>query len=123
LIFDSGALIGFEKGKRGVAALVAHAIVTRRPIHVPTVVVAEAWRGGTRSVRQATLLAGCRIEPLYDGLARKAGEAQARVKGSTTIDAIVVACAHALRLPVVTSDPDDMRPLAAFFGNVSLIEI
>ncbi len=123
MIFGSGALIGFEKGKRSVGALVAHALVTRQPIHVPAVVVAEAWRGGARSARQAMLLAGCRIEPLHDSVARKAGEALARVRGATTIDAIVVACAHALRLPLVTTDVDDMRALAAHFGDVSLIEI
>jgi predicted nucleic acid-binding protein len=123
VIFDTGAVIGFEKGKRNVAALVANAVLTGATIHVPVVVVAEAWRGGARGAKQALLLAGCRIEPLHDAVARKAGEALATVRGATTIDAIVAACAHALRLPLVTADPDDMRPLAAHFSGLKLIVI
>jgi predicted nucleic acid-binding protein len=123
VIFDTGAVIGFEKGKRNVAALIANAVLTGAPIHVPTVVVAEAWRGGARSARQALLLAGCRIEPLREGVARKAGEALAAVRGAKTIDAVVAASAHALGLPLVTADMDDMRPLAAHFGGLQLIAI
>jgi predicted nucleic acid-binding protein len=121
-MFDTGAVIGFEKGKRSVAALVAHAVLTGAPIHVPTVVVSEAWRGGTRSARQAMLLAGCRIEPLHEEVARRAGEAIAAVRGAKTIDAIVAASAHRLGLPLVTSDPEDMR-LAAHFEGLALIAI
>lgn len=123
MIFDTGAIIGFERGKRSVAALVANAVLTGTPIHVPTVVVAEAWRGGARSARQALLLAGCRIEPLHDDVARKAGEALAAVRGATTVDAIVAASAYALGLPLVTSDMEDMRPLAAHFGGLALVRI
>jgi predicted nucleic acid-binding protein len=123
VIFDTGAVIGFEKGKRNVAALVAHAVLTGSTIHVPTVVVAEAWRGGARGARQALLLAGCRIEPLHESVARKAGEALAAVHGATTIDAIVAACGHALGLPIVTSDVNDMRPLAGHFSGLKLIAI
>ena len=124
MIFDTGAVIGFEKGKRKVAALVANAVLTGAPkIYVPTVVVAEAWRGGARSARQALLLAGCRIEPLNEEVARRAGEALAAVRGATTVDAVVAACAHALGLPLVTSDMNHMRPLAAHFDGLALIAI
>jgi len=123
VIFDTGAIIGFERGKRNVAALVANAVLTGTPIHVPTVVVAEAWRGGARGARQALLLAGCRIEPLREDVARRAGEALAAVRGAKTVDAIVAASARALGLPLVTSDMEDMRPLAAHFGGLALIAI
>jgi hypothetical protein len=55
--------------------------------------------------------------------ARRAGEALAAVRGASAIDAIVIACAHALRLPLVTSDIDDMERLANHFGGVALIAI
>jgi predicted nucleic acid-binding protein len=123
MILDTGALIGFERRRRNVGVLVDHAWLEGHSIVVPTVVIAEAWRGGSLSARQARLLAGCRIEPLHDAVARKAGEALAVVKGATPIDAIVAACAHALGLPLVTSDLDDMERLAAHFGDVALIAI
>jgi predicted nucleic acid-binding protein len=123
MIFDTGALIGFERGKHNVAALVAVALATRTPIVVPSVVIAEAWRGGRRSARMATLLAGCRIEPLHEGVARKAGEAMVAIQRATTIDAIVVAHAHALKLPIVTSDASDMRALATHFGGVHIVDV
>jgi hypothetical protein len=45
------------------------------------------------------------------------------VRGSSTIDAIVAASASRLGLPIVTSDPDDMSPLADHFGGLALIAI
>jgi predicted nucleic acid-binding protein len=123
VIFDTGAVIGYEKGKRSVAALVANALLTGSSIHVPTVVVAEAWRGGARSARQALLLTGCRIEPLHDPIARKAGEALAAVRGASAIDAIVAAFAHTMSLPLVTSDVEEMRSLAAHFKGLILVPI
>jgi len=123
LTLDTGALIAFEKRKRDVMALLGHAWQTGIALHVPTVVVAEAWRGGSGSARLAKILAACRIEPLVEDVARLAGEALGVVRGATTIDAIVVACAHALGAPLVTSDPRDLRALADHFGGIPLIPI
>jgi len=123
MIFDTGALIGFERGKHSVAAFVAEAIATHTRIIVPSVVVAEVWRGGRRSARIAMLLAGCRIEPLHEIVAKRAGEALAAIRRATTIDAIVVAHAHALKLPLVTADASDMRALATHFSGVHIIDV
>jgi len=123
MILDTGALIAFERGKQRIAALLDEASFDDSPIVVPTVVLAEAWRGGRRTARLAMLLRAVRVEPLHDAVARRAGEALAAVKSATTIDAIVVSCADALGLPLVTSDVDDMKRLADHFGGVALIAV
>ena len=123
LTLDTGALIAFEKSKREVMALLEHAWQAGITLHVPTVVVAETWRDGKRSARLAKLLAACRVDPLVEDVARLAGEALGSVRAAATIDAIVVASAHAIGAPVVTSDPGDLRALADYFGGLPLISI
>lgn len=123
ITLDSGVLIGFERGKGHIRALLEEAWDADLAVFVPTVVVAEAWRGGARSARVARLLAASTIQPLLERVARKAGEACAHMRSATTIDAIVVASAHASGTTVVTSDPDDLVALAAHFGDVGLIAV
>jgi predicted nucleic acid-binding protein len=122
LTLDTGALIGFERNKREVVAVLEYAWRARMPIYVPTVVVTEAWRGGRRSARVASLLKACRVVPLLEIVARRAGEAMASVRGATAIDAIVVATARASASSVVTSDLDDLRRLADHF-DVGLVAV
>jgi predicted nucleic acid-binding protein len=122
LVLDSGALIGFERGKLSVGAVLKAALLEKRELVVPAVVVAEVWRGGPRSARIARMLQGCRIEPLFDEHARRAGEALRHVRG-TTIDAIVVATAARYGTPLVTTDPDDLEALADHFGGLEIIPV
>ena len=122
LVLDSGALIAFEKAKQLVAAVLKTALLEKRSLIVPAVVVAETWRGGARSARVAQLLRGCRIDPLFDANARLAGEALRHVR-ATTIDAIVAATAARFGAPVVTTDPDDLGALAEYFGDLKIIAV
>ncbi len=80
---------------------------------VPADVVAEWWRG--RSDIREHILASIVVEPLTERLARIAGECLAKVKGATTVDAIVMASAAARGDAVYTSDVDDLERLRAFF--------
>jgi predicted nucleic acid-binding protein len=122
-ILDTGALIAFEKNKRAFVVLLDEARLAGIAIRVPTVVVAEAWRGGRRSARIARLLSTCHVDPLLETVARMAGEALAALRGPTVVDAIVVASAVACRAHVVTSDPDDLRPLVGHLDALPLIAI
>ncbi|HEY4158816.1 MAG TPA: PIN domain-containing protein [Polyangiaceae bacterium] len=123
LTLDTGALIGFERfGRR----TLAHLKVARQmgcELTVPTAVVVEAWRGGTRSARIAALLEACVIEPLFWDLARIAGEAIATVKGATAVDAVVMASAARRGDRVLTSDFADLERLRAYFPAVRLLQI
>jgi len=123
LTLDSGALIAFERADRG---LMAHLKEARRrglDLTVPAVVVAEVWRGGSRSARVAQLLAACIIEPVGESAARAAGEALRKVPGSTVVDALVMASASSRGDPVLTSDPDDLGVLATVLTGVRVIRV
>lgn len=78
---------------------------------VPAVVIAEVWRGGSRSARVARLLRACVIEALSERIARKAGEAVAVTRGAGVIDALVMASAAQRLDLVLTSDAGDLRRL------------
>lgn len=123
LTLDAGALIAFEKRKRLVYVLLDEAIEANRPVYVPSVVVAEVWRGGSRSARVAQLLSVCRVEPLLDEHARRAGEALRHVRQATTIDAIVASTAARLGTSVVTTDPHDLEVLADHLGGLTIIPV
>lgn len=120
---DSGALIGFERWERRVVAHLKEALQRGSDLTVPTVVVAEVWRGGARSARIASLLEACVVEPLFEPLARTAGEALAAVSGAGMVDAVVVASAASRGDRILTSDYDDLDRLRAHFRGVRLVRI
>ena len=91
-------------------------------ITVPTVAVAEWWRGRP-SNRMVQLLASVDLEPLDAHLARLAGEAMAAVRGATVIDAIVMASAAQRGGAVFTSDVEDFARLARYFPNVRIFHV
>lgn len=64
----------------------------------------------------------CRVDPLLDENARHAGEALRHVRG-TTVDAIVVATAARQGTAIVTTNPDDLEPLADHFGRLTIISV
>lgn len=123
LTLDTGALIGFERNDRRFMIHLKAALLDGREITVPAVVVAEAWRGGPRAARIARLLAGCEVERIDEGLAKKAGEALAVVAQAGTVDALVMASASQRGDPVLTSDPKDLDQLRIRFPSVSIISL
>lgn len=120
---DAGAFIGLERGDRRTIAHLKEAQGRGLDVTVPTVVVAEVWRGGSRSAGLARLLAACIVEPLSQATARAAGEAQAAVRAATTIDAVVMASASARGDRVLTSDPSDLARLQRVFTNVRVTAV
>ena len=122
LVLDSGALIALERNDRGMwrrfkaAQLAGDVPVSHGGI------VGQAWRGrGARAALLSKALAGVEIHALDDSLGRVAGELLAVSRRTDVIDAALVLLAHDGDR-IVTSDPDDIEPLAAASGrHVELI--
>ncbi len=91
----------------------------RETLIVPTVVLGEWWRG--RSDLRDEILEVVVVEPLDGGLAKRAGEALAQVRGATFVDAVVMASAASRGDAVYTSDPEDLERLQAHFRSVRRI--
>lgn len=91
----------------------------------PTVsagVLGQVWRGGPQA-QLSRLLLGCNVEPLTELDARIAGAALAKSGGNDLIDAVVVTSALARDDLVVTSDPEDLRRIAAALGRSLKIHV
>jgi predicted nucleic acid-binding protein len=119
LTFDTGMLIALERRKQRAAQVFALAVDSGARITVPVAVVGEWWRG--RTDFREELLASVDVEPMSVALARLAGEAIARVRGATLVDAVVMASAAARGDVVYTSDVDDLLRLQAFFPAVRVL--
>lgn len=122
LTFDTGAVIAFERRERRIMSLLKAAAQDEKAITIPTVVIAEAYRGDNKR-RLAELFDVSIVEPLDEHLARTAGEAQANVTGATTIDAIVAASAARRGDHVITSDPVDMLRLRDYFPTLRVASL
>jgi predicted nucleic acid-binding protein len=121
ITLDTGALIALERRSQRMTDIVATARAREDTIVVPQVVLAEWWRG--RTDWREKILAMLLVEPLTDARAKLAGEAVARVRGATAIDAVVMASAASRGDAVFTSDPDDLELLRAFFPNVRVLSV
>ena len=123
LTFDSGALLAFEARDRRMDVLVQRARDLRRPMVIPTGVLAQVWRGrGPRQARLAALVNSpwVTIQDLTRARARVIGELCGRSGTSDVVDASVVVAAWTNGRVVVTSDPDDIRRLDASLTVVSV---
>lgn len=78
---------------------------------VPTIPLAEVWRGDAEDARVARLLKASSIEPADEELARAADSLRRGVPGSGTIDACVAVGVRRPLDAIATSDPEDMRML------------
>lgn len=119
LTFDTGALIALERRKQRMIDVVVRARQLRLPVMVPSVAIAEWWRGRTDA--RLRILAGVLVEPLDESLARAAGDALAAVVGATMADAVVMASAARRGCVVYTSDVADLERLRTFFPGVRVL--
>lgn len=121
ITFDTGVLVALERRKQAAWDTYRRAHERKVRITVPAPVIGEWWRGRT-DLREA-IRASVHVEPLTDAIARLAGEALAKVKRATAIDAFVMSSA-ALRGDVVyTDDFEDMERLRAFFQSVKVLAL
>ena len=121
-VLDTGALIAFERGERLMVTRVARALELDLHFWVPSGVVGQTWRNGSRQARLAQLLNSTLVEvvPLGDAQARAAGQLCGVTKTRDVIDASVVLLAREQRVCVVTSDLEDLTRLAP---DVELVRV
>jgi len=112
ITYDTGALIAADRAERRMWARHRALLALREVPTVPAPVVAQSWRGG-RQALLARLLAGCDVEALDDGQARSVGSLAARAATTDIVDVCVVEGAIRRHDLVVSSDPDDLRAIAA----------
>lgn len=124
LTLDTGALIALERRRLRITRRIRAAVVAQDSVTVPSPVVAEWWRGGSRQQRFLDLFRpkGISVEPTSFELARLAGEAMAAT-GASVVDAIVMASAARRGDVVYTSDPKDLQRLQGFFPAVRLFGV
>ena len=118
IVFDTGALIALERRRRRMIEIAKTARVDSVPIFVPSICVAEWWRGRT-DPREMILAAVHLVHD--DALMQLAGEAIAEVAGATTIDAVVMATAAWKGAVVYTSDVADLERLRRVFPSVRVL--
>src|SRR3954467_4295102 len=109
ITFDTGALIALERRGQRARKVLERATEQKVRITVPAAVITEWWR--SRNDVRERILAGVRVEPLSESLAKVAGEALAAIKGATPIDAIVMASAAQRGDVVYTTDVSDLANL------------
>jgi predicted nucleic acid-binding protein len=114
--FDTGALIALERGDHRMRSVLKLARSDSIRIVVPTVVLGEWWRGKTKA--RDLLIGSVLLEPLNESLAKLAGEALAKVRQATFVDAVVMASAAQRGDVVYTSNQRDLDRLWSHFAAV-----
>src|ERR1700730_7813098 len=95
LVLDSGGLIAFDRGDRGVAALVEATRRRRERVVTSSGCVAQAWRGGgSRQALLARLLRGLNEHGLGADVSRRVGEVCGDAGLSDVVDAHVALLAR-----------------------------
>ncbi len=83
----------------------------QRPV-VPAPVIAQAWRGGSRQARLATVLSGADLIAADGQISRRAGELLAKAGTTDVLDALVALAAQDRPgHEILTSDPEDIHRL------------
>jgi hypothetical protein len=103
--YDTGALIAADRNDRKMWALHAGFLAEETVVTVPSVVVAEAWRGGSRQANLARLLALCEVEELSYRQARDVGMLAGKAGHDDISDVAVVEGAVRRNDAVITSNP------------------
>lgn len=118
LVLDAGALIAVERSDRELAALLKAELRAGRVPITHGGIVGQVWRDGGRQALLERLLDGVEVVALDDVLGRRAGALLARSGSDDVMDAAVVLLAGDGD-SILTSDPTDLRSLAAASGRTS----
>ena len=121
LTFDTGALIALDRRSHTARLVLQRARERGVRVTVPTPVIAEWWR--SRTDRRDQIVASVHVEALTEAVAKLAGEALAAIRGSSVVDAIVMASASLRGDIVYTSDVADLERLTSFFPGVRVLAI
>jgi hypothetical protein len=115
-VYDAGALIALDNDDRRMWVRHKLALDEGRDIHVPAVVVGQAWRDARRQVRLGRVLAGVQVDPVGLDTGKAAGVLCGKARTSDVVDATVVVVAAAHRAIIWTSDESDIRALCGASG-------
>lgn len=115
LVLDAGAFVAFERGDVATRARLAAARKLGMDLVTTAPVVAQVWRDGRRQALVARLVAATRVDAPDDTAARAAGELLATTRGTDVVDALLAVLTRGGDT-LLTSDPDDLRPLLAAAG-------
>ena len=125
LVLDSGAVRRLaERSPRALALILALREEGLWPPRVPSVVLVECLEGHAgRDAPENRFLKACDItHALPEPLARRAALLRRRARRGSAVDALVVAHAEPTGT-VLTSDPHDLKALAAHAESVDLIAV
>ncbi|TNF38462.1 MAG: hypothetical protein EP329_00360 [Deltaproteobacteria bacterium] len=125
LVLDSGGVTFLARRSRDAAALLQ--VLRSRghwPPIVPAVVLVECTQGHPgRDAHINRFLKTCDlVEIVPERLARRAAALRTKARKGSAVDAIVVAFAEPSGA-VITSDPGDLKTLAAFADSVKIAAI
>lgn len=128
ILLDAEGLSKAADAHPVVRAFLLAAELSRTPVVVSAVTLAETLRGQRRDARVHGVLGGCRIEPVSTEVGRAAGELLGRTRRKDTVDTVdtvdAVVAVTAAKLPgsvrVLTSDPADLRALTEEFPRVTI---
>jgi hypothetical protein len=112
-VYDAGALIAIDDNDRRMWTRHHLAVEEGRTIHIPSVVVGQVWRDARRQVRLGKFLAGCKIEPVGLEASKAAGVLCGKAQTNDIVDAVVIVIAATVGAIIWTSDPRDIKALAA----------
>lgn len=117
LVLDAGVFVAIERADSKITALIKRERLAGRLPRTHGGVIGQVWRGGSgRQAPLARALAVVEVVPLDCELGKRAGSLLGKTGTRDVIDAAVVLLA--LRDDrILTSDPDDLRPLAAAAGT------
>jgi hypothetical protein len=110
---DAGALIALDRGQSRVVHLLDRVIALGGAVEIPTPVIAQVWRDGSRQARLARLLGASDVVlvGLDAEMARAVGVLCGSVGVADVVDGHVALHARRRDLAVLTSDPDDIARL------------
>lgn len=115
--YDTGALLAAERNDRRMWALHAGFLAEEVAPTVPAPVLAQAWRGGAKQASLSRLMALCGVEPMNEAQARAVGRLASLSRHEDVVDLAVMEGALRRRDAIVTSDPRDIRRIAAALGE------
>ena len=122
LVLDAGALIAYERGSRTVQAFLERAYRVGDDVRTSAAVVAQAWQGDPKQVRLVRLLRGVDERDLTGERARSVGRLLRSARTTDVVDGTIIDIARDGD-EILTSDPDDLRHLAASDGKAVIITL
>jgi predicted nucleic acid-binding protein len=111
-VYDAGVLVSADRSERR-TWLDHEARLRRGVVPITTAPVVGQVSRSDRQVQLRRFLRGCRVVPFAAEDAHAVGALAGAAASSDVVDAHLVLVAHHHGTGVLTSDPDDLRALAA----------